>query len=88
MKIATFTDYARVTADGQITIPKDIRNILGVTTGDRVTFIFDGNEVKIANSAVYAMQELQKSMTGAAELMGLKTEDDVVALIKETRAEL
>lgn len=87
MQTKTFTDYARITSEGQVTIPKDVRKALGVSNGDRITFIVDGNTVTIANSAVFAMQQLQKEMAGVAELMGLKTEDDVVALIKEIRSE-
>lgn len=44
---------ARVMSKGQITIPKNIRTILGVTTGDRVTFIVEDGSVKVINSAIY-----------------------------------
>ena len=36
---AALVNDARVMAKGQITIPKNIRAALGVSTGDRVTFI-------------------------------------------------
>ena len=87
MSTNTFIDSARITANGQVTIPKDICDVLGVSNGDRITFIVNDLEVKIANSAVYAMQELQKAMAGEAERVGIKSEDDVVALVKEIRAE-
>ena len=35
----TFVDNAKVMAKGQVTIPKDIREVLGVASGDRITFI-------------------------------------------------
>ena len=70
-------------AKGQITIPKDIRKILGVSSGDRISFIVEGNTVRIINSAVYAMQMLQNEMAGEAERTGLTSNDDVLALIKE-----
>lgn len=41
----------------------------------------------IVNSAVYAMQVLQKEMTGEAEHAGLTSDDDVMALVKELRTE-
>lgn len=85
MSVNMFTDNAKVMAKGQITIPKDIREILGVANGDRVTFIVEGNTVRLINSAVYAMQVLQKEMKGEAERAGLYSDDDITALVKELR---
>ena len=82
-----FIDNAKVMAKGQITLPKDIRHILKVSSGDRVTFIVEDNEVRIVNSAIYAMQMLQKEMIGQAQEAGLNTDEDVVALVKELRDE-
>ncbi len=87
MQTNTFIDNAKVMAKGQITIPKDVRDVLGVSNGDRVTFIVEGGTVRIVNSAVYAMQMLQKEMTGEAKRVGLRSEDDVMALVKELRNE-
>jgi len=83
----TFVDNAKVMSKGQITIPKDVREALGVASGDRITFIVEGNTVRIVNSAVYAMQVLQKEMAGEAERTGLTSDDDVIALVKELRNE-
>lgn len=83
----TFVDNAKVMAKGQITIPKDVRDALGVSSGDRVTFVVEGNTVRMVNSAVYAMQLLQMQMQGEAERSGLNTEDDVMSAVKELRAE-
>ena len=60
----TFVDNAKVMAKGQITIPKDVREALGVSSGDRVSFIVEGSTGRIVNSAVYAMQVLQSEMAG------------------------
>lgn len=83
----TFIDNAKVMAKGQITIPKDIREVLGVTSGDRISFIVEGSTVRIVNSAVYAMQMLQAEMAGEAERSGLAHDNDVMALVKELRNE-
>lgn len=83
----TFSDSAKVMAKGQITIPKDVREILGVANGDRVTFIVEGRTVRMVNSAVYAMQVLQKEMAGEAERAGLNSDEDVMALVKEIRSD-
>ena len=82
-----FVDNAKVMAKGQITIPKDVRKALGVESGDRVSFIVEGNTVRIVNSAVYAMQMLQREMDGEGERAGLKTDDDVLELLREMRNE-
>ena len=67
MATNTFIDSAKVMSKGQITIPKDIREILGVSNGDRVTFVVENGNVRLINSAVYAMQMLQNEMQGEAE---------------------
>ncbi len=87
MSLPTFIDNAKVMSKGQITIPKDVRKVLGISNGDRVTFIVEGNSVRIVNSAVYAMQMLQKEMEGEAKRANLTSEEDVLALVKDIRAE-
>ena len=87
MLAKAFVDNAKVMAKGQVTIPKDVRDILGVASGDRVTFVVEGNTVRIVNSAVYAMQMLQQEMAGEAERSGLTSDDDVMAFVEELRNE-
>lgn len=87
MLAKAFVDNAKVMAKGQVTIPKDVRDVLGVASGDRVTFVVEGNTVRIVNSAVYAMQMLQQEMTGEAERTGLDSEEDILTLVKELRNE-
>lgn len=82
-----FVDSAKVMAKGQVTIPKDIRKVLGVENGDRVTFVVEGNAVRLVNLAAYAMQIFQEEMKGEAERAGLRSDDDVIALVKELRDE-
>ena len=77
-----FVDNAKVMAKGQITIPKDVREVLGVSSGDRVSFIVEGNTVRMVNAAVYAMQLLQTEMTGEARRTGLISDEDVMDLVK------
>ncbi len=85
MAVSAFVDNAKVMAKGQITIPKDVREVLGVANGDRVSFIVEGSSVRIMNSAVYAMQVLQNEMSGEAKRSGLTSEEDIMALVKELR---
>lgn len=82
-----FIDNAKVMSKGQVTIPKDVRDILGIESGDRVTFIVENGNVRIVNAAIYAMQILQKDLEGKAGEIGLSTEDDINAFVKELRSE-
>lgn len=87
MQTRPFVDNAKVMAKGQITIPKDIREALGVSSGDRVTFIVENGSVRMVNSAIYAMQVLQREMAGEAERAGLTSDEEVMALVHELRSE-
>ena len=78
---------ARVMSKGQVTIPKNIREALGVATGDRVTFNFENGSVRVINSAVYAMQKFQEQMKDQAEKAGFASEEDVADWITNTRRE-
>ncbi len=78
-------DNAEVMAKGQITLPKDIREALGVKTGDHIALIRGDNQVVMMNAAVYAMKALQSSMKGEAEKAGLRSERDVDDLLREMR---
>jgi AbrB family looped-hinge helix DNA binding protein len=52
MSESAFVNDARVMSKGQVTIPKNVRNALGINTGDRVTFIVEGGTVRVVNSAI------------------------------------
>lgn len=82
-----FIDSAKVMAKGQVTIPSDVRKILGVSDGDRISFVVDGNTVRIVNAAIFAMQMLQNELEGEAERLGLTSEEEVMKLVKEIRHE-
>lgn len=81
-------DNAKVMSKGQITLPKEIRNKLGLSTGDRVTLVCEEDQVIMMNAAVYAMKVLQKGMEGQAENAGLDTEETINALVAEIRGEI
>ena len=71
----TFIDNAKVMAKGQVTIPKDVRNVLGISSGSCVTFVVENGSVRLVNSAVYAMQMMQKEMEDVRGTAGLETEE-------------
>lgn len=82
-----FVDTAKVMSKGQVTIPKDIRDVLQIGPGSRVSFIVENGSVRIVNSMLFAMSSLQKEMQGAAERAQLTTDESVVQLVEEMRRE-
>ena len=81
----TFIDNAKVMSKGQVTIPKDVREILGISSGDRITFVVENGNVRLINSAVYAMQLLQAQMANEAENTGLTSDEAIIDLVKEVQ---
>ena len=80
-------ELAKITSKGQITLPISIRRSLNLQDGGKVAFIEQDGAYTIVNPVSLAIKELQKDFEGEAERLGLKTEDDVVALVKEFRKE-
>ena len=79
-------NLAKVSANGQITVPIEIRNLLHLREGDKVLFFQRENgEIVIDNASATAILKAQKAFAGVAETLGLKNEDDVQALIDEMR---
>ena len=81
----SLTFDAKVMSKGQVTIPQKVRDILGIKTGDRVTFIIDGSSARLVNSAVYALERFQEQMKGEAEKAGLTTEEAIHEWITNSR---
>jgi len=79
---------AKVMSKGQITLPVDIRRSMGLSTGDRVALIYENDRVIMMNPAIYAMEALQKEMSGEWEKAGIHSEDDIAALMREIRTEV
>ena len=79
---------AKVMSKGQITLPIDIRKNMKLSTGDRVALIYENDRVILMNPAIYALEELQKAMDGEWEKAGIHSEEDVVQLCREVRAEM
>ena len=78
-------ELAKITSKGQITIPVQIRRKLNLKDGGKVVFLTDGDRIVVENPTRLAIREAQVAFAGLAEELGLETEDDVVALVKEVR---
>jgi len=81
-------ELAKVTLRGQITIPREIRKRLSIKDGDKVIFIEENGRVIMENAAMIALKNAQDAFKGEAERLGLKTEQDVVDLVKDVRREV
>lgn len=82
-----FVELAKVTSEGQITIPIEIRKKLGIKEGSKVIFLEEAGRIYLANSSMEAVREAQLAFVGEAERVGLKTEEDVIEMMKELRKE-
>lgn len=79
-------NLAKISANGQITVPIEIRRLLGLKSGDKILFFQNPNgEVVINNASSQAIYKAQKAFEGVAEQMGVYNEDDVQALVDEVR---
>ena len=78
-------ELAKVTTKGQVTIPKPIREMLGLKEGSKILFIQKGKDIVIQNSAMLALEKMQDAFEGEAKRLELETEEDVVKMIKEYR---
>jgi len=85
---ATMIDKVIVRSNGQITIPKEARERLGVAEGSQVTLIYEDDRVIMMNTNLHAMRTLQQAMEGEAEKAGLTTEEDIIRLCRDIRAEV
>ena len=79
-------NLAKISENGQITVPVEIRRMLGLKSGDKILFLRKPNgEIVISNASVQAIYKAQDAFQGAAKSMGVTSEDDVQALVDEIR---
>jgi len=79
-------NLAKVSANGQVTVPVEIRRKLNLKEGDKIIF-FERNdgEVVINNASSTAIINAQKAFEGAAKDFGVNSEDDVQRLVDKVR---
>ena len=79
-------NLAKVSANGQVTVPIEIRKKLNLKEGDKIIFFERNNgEVVINNASSTAIINAQKAFDGAANDFGVKSEDDVQRLVNDVR---
>ena len=79
-------NLAKLSANGQITVPAEIRRLLGLKSGDKILFFQNqGGEVVLSNASATAIRKAQAAFAGLAEELGVADEDDVQGLVDEVR---
>ncbi len=79
-------NLAKISSNGQITVPVEIRRLLGLKSGDKILFFQNREgEVVLSNASASAIRKAQLAFASAAEAMGVNNEDDVQALISDLR---
>lgn len=79
-------NLARLSANGQITVPVEVRRRLHLVPGDKVLFVEkpDG-EIVVAKAGTGALAQAQVAFAGAAADFGVAGPDDVQALVDQMR---
>ena len=79
-------NLAKVSANGQITVPIEIRRLLKIKNGDKILFTQNGSgDVVIDNASKTALLNAQKAFIGVAEELGNPTEDEIQSWVDEVR---
>lgn len=81
-------NLAKVSSNGQITVPLEIRRALNLKPGDKILFMKNQDgQITIGNASAEAIFKAQKAFEGVAEKNGLANDDEVQALVDEVRYE-
>lgn len=78
-------DLAKVSANGQVTIPVEIRRKLNLKEGDKLLFIEQDGEIIIRNASATAIVRAQAAFVGAAKDFGVTDPDEVQGLVDKIR---
>lgn len=80
-----FMNGVSVSPDGSVTLPQEALSALGVGGGGRVALVVEGSTVRLENPAILAMKKFQREMAGEAERLGIMSDEDAMAIVKELR---
>ena len=65
---------ATLTSKGQLTVPKDVRDRLGLKSGDRVVFEIEGDSVRLSVERRKELRELMGSLPATRKYPGKEAE--------------
>ena len=84
--MVSFMNLAKISKNGQITVPVEIREHLGLKSGDKILFyISEDGKVTISNASISAIEKAQIAFKNAAKAMNIESEEDIQALIDKIR---
>ena len=72
-------DMTKVSSKGQVVIPKEIRERLGILPGEKIIVITRGEEIVLKKARRLRLEELSEKIAGATE----RNKIDVEKLIDE-----
>ncbi len=79
-------NLAKISSNGQITVPIEIRRKLSLKAGDKISFCQnEEGDIILSNASAQALSKAQRAFTGAAAEMGVQSEEDVQALVDALR---
>ena len=78
-------NLSKVSANGQVTVPVEIRRKLQLREGDKLLFIERDGEIVINNASATAIVRAQTAFAGAAQDFGIVNDEDVQSLVDEVR---
>lgn len=79
-------NLAKLSANGLITVPVEVRRRWGLSAGDKVLFIENNNgETVLANASLSTLAKAQGAFAGAADDLGVGDPHDVQDLVDELR---
>jgi len=78
-------NLAKLSANGQVTVPVEIRRKLGLKEGDKLLFIERNGEIILNNASATALVRAQEAFAGAAKDFGVSDEEEVQNLVDEVR---
>lgn len=86
LKNRVVMNLAKLSANGQITVPVEVRRRLHLVPGDKVLFVEKPNgEVVVAKAGLAALAEAQAAFSDAAADLGVSDEDEVQSLVDDVR---
>jgi antitoxin PrlF len=79
-------NLAKISTNGQVTIPVEIRRKLKLKTGDKILFLErDNGDIVLSNASLSALLRAQEAFQNVAETTDLKSEYQVQAEINKIR---